>query len=495
MFWYFGRGSNSTEYSFLGGRIRLPSNGHGSNGHSDDSNKSLLEDHIPAALQFSDLSYTLPSGKRVLDGISGTVKPGEIMAVLGASGAGKSTFLDLLARKSKRGTVQGEILVNGRAVTNTEYRRVVGFVDQEDTLMGTLTVYETVLYSALLRLPRDMPFEAKRLRTLETMHELGILGIRDSRVGESGARGISGGEKRRVSIACELVTSPSILFLDEPTSGLDSYNAFNVIEALVQLARTYRRTVIFTIHQPQSNIVALFDKLILLAQGKVVYSGKADESQTYFHKIGCDCPPGFNIADYLIDLTMQSEKSPASETTVADALDQLNHRTGSPNGRGRNGGDPELGVRSSGSTTAADDSDLDERRTEPDTPTRSGTGLKRFLPTAISGQVSPSETPLSPELARLVDAFASSTTYCQTRDEIASAKSAASTRGAGGGTDASAALSLRNYKRASPWSQFKILSGRSFKNLYRDPMLMLSHYFVAVIAAGEPDWLPCIRLE
>lgn len=216
VFWYFGRRSTAVEYSFLGGRIRLPANGSASNG---DATKSLLEDHIPTALQFSNLSYTLPSGKRLLDSISGAVQPGEVMAVLGASGAGKSTFLDLLARKDKRGTVAGEILVNGRHVSATEYRRVVGFVDQEDTLMGTLTVFETILYSALLRLPRDMSFADKRMRTLETMHELGILGIRDSRVGESGARGISGGEKRRVSIACELVTSPSILFLDEPTSG------------------------------------------------------------------------------------------------------------------------------------------------------------------------------------------------------------------------------------------------------------------------------------
>lgn len=225
VFWYLGRGSTSTvEYSFLGGRIRLPVNGHSSpsSPNGGDAGKSLLEDHVPAALQFSELSYTLPAssgGRRVLDSMTGSVQPGEIMAVLGASGAGKSTLLDLLARKSKRGTVEGEILVNGRHASETEYRRVVGFVDQEDTLMGTLTVYETVLYSALLRLPREMSFEDKRLRTLETMHELGILGIRDSRVGESGARGISGGEKRRVSIACELVTSPSILFLDEPTSG------------------------------------------------------------------------------------------------------------------------------------------------------------------------------------------------------------------------------------------------------------------------------------
>lgn len=408
------------------------------------------------------------------------------MAVLGASGAGKSTFLDLLARKSKRGTVNGEILVNGRTVSLTDFRRVVGFVDQEDTLMGTLTVYETVLYSALLRLPRDMSFEAKRLRTLETMHELGILGIRDSRVGESGARGISGGEKRRVSIACELVTSPSILFLDEPTSGLDSYNAFNVIEALVQLARTYKRTVVFTIHQPQSNIVALFDKLILLAQGKVVFSGRADESQAYFQRVGCDCPPGFNIADYLIDLTMQNEKSAATQATVADALEQLENHRGSPNGRSRNGTDPELGVRSSEAATAtsAEGSDLDERETEANSSARNGTGLKRFLPSAVSGSASPQGPTLSPELSRLVEAFAASTISQQTRDGIARAKSNASTRGAGGGTDPHD-LSLRNYKRASPWDQFKILSGRSFKNLYRDPMLMLSHYVVAVVAAGE----------
>lgn len=216
VFWYLGRASTKVEYSFLGGRIRLPANGNGSAG---PTNKSLLEDHIPTALQFSDLTYTLPSGRRVLQGISGAVQPGEVMAVIGASGAGKSTFLDLLARKRKQGAVTGEILVNGRKVSDSDYRRVVGFVDQEDTLMGTLTVYETVLYSALLRLPRDMSFEDKKMRTLETMHELGILGIRDSRIGESGQRSISGGEKRRVSIACELVTSPSILFLDEPTSG------------------------------------------------------------------------------------------------------------------------------------------------------------------------------------------------------------------------------------------------------------------------------------
>lgn len=95
------------------------------------------------------------------------------------------------------------------------------------------------------------------------------------------------------------MTSPSILFLDEPTSGLDAYNAFNVVDSLVSLARDYNRTVIFTIHQPRSNIVALFDQLVVLAAGKLVYSGELAKCQPYFDSIGQPCPPGFNVADYL----------------------------------------------------------------------------------------------------------------------------------------------------------------------------------------------------
>lgn len=102
-----------------------------------------------------------------------------------------------------------------------------------------------------------------------------------------------------MSIACELVTSPSILFLDEPTSGLDAYNALSVVDSLVSLARDYNRTVVFTIHQPRSNIVSLFDKLVLLSQGKMIYSGELSKCYDYLQRIGKPCPPGFNLADYL----------------------------------------------------------------------------------------------------------------------------------------------------------------------------------------------------
>lgn len=169
--WYAGRTGKGDEL----GKIRLP----------EAEAAKLMTDHVPASLHFSGVSYSL-GGRDILDNISGNVKAGQVMAIMGASGAGKSTFLDILARKNKRGAVSGTMLVNGREVKDAEFKKVSGFVDQEDTLMSTLTVYETVLYSALLRLPREMSFEAKKFRTLETMNELGILGIKDSRIGDTG---------------------------------------------------------------------------------------------------------------------------------------------------------------------------------------------------------------------------------------------------------------------------------------------------------------------
>ena len=144
-----------------------------------------MADHVPTFMNFTNITYTL-GGRTILSDISGCVKPGQVMAIMGASGAGKSTFLDILARKRKKGTVSGTTLVNGREVSDAEFKKVIGFVDQEDTLMSTLTVYETILYSALLRLPREMSIEAKKFRTLETMNELGIMGIKDMRIGDSG---------------------------------------------------------------------------------------------------------------------------------------------------------------------------------------------------------------------------------------------------------------------------------------------------------------------
>ncbi|KAG6873471.1 hypothetical protein C0995_015174 [Termitomyces sp. Mi166 len=495
--WYAGQNGGG-DY----GQIRLP----------DDETAKLMAEHVPASLHFSSLTYTL-GPKVILDSISGSAKPGQIMAIMGASGAGKSTLLDMLARKGKRGTVSGTTLVNGREVADAEFKGVMGFVDQEDTLMSTLTVYETVLYSALLRLPREMSFEAKKYRTLETMNELGILGIKDMRIGESGRRSISGGEKRRVSIACELVTSPSILFLDEPTSGLDAFNAFNVVESLVSLARNYNRTVIFTIHQPRSNIVALFDQLVLLASGKLVYSGEFSKCQDYFTSIGRPCPPGFNIADYLIDLTMHASLD-SSENSDNASQESIEDEPSSPVERPTNLGEEELGLRAvrtprpSSSSNTPPDGATELRTRANSIASSTGQYLRHKtsqLLEAVTSSTSGANKPISAKLAALVDAYASSELAKRIKTETEELKrqtalsdngqTAARTGvGAGGGereTGNGGALPdvalettlLRGRKRASYATQFRILSGRAFKNLYRDPALLTAHYVSSIVLA------------
>ncbi|KAL1758636.1 hypothetical protein FB107DRAFT_258437 [Schizophyllum commune] len=479
--WYMGR----TRTGDLG-KIRLP----------ESEAAKLMSEHVPASLYFENVSYNL-GGRTILDGITGAVKPGQVMAIMGASGAGKSTFLDILARKNKRGAVSGTMLVNGREVRDAEFKAVSGFVDQEDTLMSTLTVYETVLYSALLRLPREMSLAAKKFRTLETMNELGILGIKDMRIGDSGHRSISGGEKRRVSIACELVTSPSILFLDEPTSGLDAFNAFNVVDSLVSLARNYNRTVIFTIHQPRSNIVAMFDQLVVLALGKMVYSGEYNKCQAYFESIDQPCPPGFNIADFLIDLTMQAtlEIQPAPDSASLDppssAEDHDNLR------------DEERGLAhhvhlpgaarsaSGGSASPTEETELQTRPNSASSQSASFASSLRKKASAIfdSARRHVGGHEVTPRLQNLVDAYAESDVARAIREEgerVRRENSEADARDAERGANgelpdvAAETTLLRGRKRASWGTQFRILSGRAFKNLYRDPYLLAAHYLSAI---------------
>ncbi|KAF8268139.1 hypothetical protein EI94DRAFT_1212790 [Lactarius quietus] len=478
--WYAGRAGKSD--------IRLP----------DAEDSHLMADHVPATLHFSNISYTL-NGRPILEGITGSVRPGQVLAVMGASGAGKSTFLDILARKRKRGLVGGTTLVNGREVSDSDFRNVIGFVDQEDTLMSTLTVYETILYSALLRLPRDMSIEAKQYRTLETMEELGIIGIKDSRIGDSGHRSISGGEKRRVSIACELVTSPSILFLDEPTSGLDAYNAFNVVESLVALARNYNRTVVFTIHQPRSNIVALFDQLVLLAQGRLVYAGEFGKCQPYFDSIGQHCPPGFNIADYLIDVTAAVEKeSKVSGTSSIGVISPSGEVTASASLRDEERALPlprhELRVASGGqsSSSAEDETELQVRRNGDGNSSGNGESFLRrktsqllevvSLSTSHGGDTGPQ---LMPHVSTLVDEYAASDIAAGIRADIrAVAQPAQSPEGSDELPDVVVESTLlRGRKRATWATQFRILSGRAFKNMYRDPALLTFQYSASIAAA------------
>ncbi|KAG0250430.1 hypothetical protein BG011_008356, partial [Mortierella polycephala] len=195
------------------------------------------------SLEFRNVGYTLTKdGLQILNGISGSAPAGVVLAVMGPSGAGKSTLVDILAGKRKDGKVSGQILLNGKQVHESDIRRAVGFVDQEDTLPPTQTVYEAVLFSAMLRLPEAMPFHCINERVAEVIEMLGLTHCSNRRIGNIASRGISGGEKRRVSIALELITRPPILILDEPTSGLDSYSAHMVVQQLCKLAASKTTT-------------------------------------------------------------------------------------------------------------------------------------------------------------------------------------------------------------------------------------------------------------
>ena len=395
-------------------------------------------------------------------------------------------------------------------------------------MLPTLTVHETILNSALLRLPRQMSRLAKEQRVYEVEKELGIHHICDSLIGseEGNGRGISGGEKRRVSIACELVTSPSILFLDEPTSGLDAYNAFNVIECLVTLAKAYRRTVIFTIHQPRSNIVALFDRLILLAQGKTVYSGPFAHCQSYFDSIGYECPMGFNIADYLVDLTMHAGsrqfvddgtipndaasvgpsstraiKSIASVSGGSINDDSANevpgtsrHRSSVRNKSVKQRQERELFTRRKTTDTAAS-SDAGGEGTASYRLQQNPAASPSIHLTDDPHDLLPSPT-TGTDLDVMTRLFLHSNIATATREEIQQAIAAASNANGTSNNNGSASQPTdsvtavgKGYSRVGYMRQFIILSQRTWKNLYRNPMLMLTHYAIAIILAVFSGYL------
>ena len=192
-----------------------------------------LNDHVSFGsdtLQFSEITYTLSmsfisalpfadnsfsEGKRVLHGLSGVARPGQVTAILGASGAGKTTLLDLLARRAKRGEMTGNVYLNGEHLSAAAFSRLTAYVDQEPAVLGTQSVREILITAAQLRLPEVVTYQEKVERMMSIARELKIEAILDRKYGEVGDRGISGGEKRRVQIACQLITGPSVVFLDE----------------------------------------------------------------------------------------------------------------------------------------------------------------------------------------------------------------------------------------------------------------------------------------
>ncbi|EGF79575.1 hypothetical protein BATDEDRAFT_17085 [Batrachochytrium dendrobatidis JAM81] len=227
-----------------------------------------------------------------------------MLGVIGPSGAGKSTFLDILSGRAMKGVVKGTVTI-GHDLSQSTFRKLSGFVDQEDVFMPTMTVREVLEFSAALRLPESLTRIERQQRVDEVLEELGLSHIQNSRVGNSMKRGISGGEKRRLSIGVELVTNPAVIYLDEPTSGLDSRSAVQVMSTLAALSHKSKRTVIFSIHQPRSDVFSMFDQILLLSKGSTVFFGRSEDAASFLDSRGLGCPSGYNLADHLIDVASE----------------------------------------------------------------------------------------------------------------------------------------------------------------------------------------------
>lgn len=255
----------------------------------------------------------LPAYKEILHGVNGFVQSGSLLAIMGASGAGKSTLLNVLThRNTKHYKVRGEIHVNGFLV-NKNINDMSAYVQQDDLFIGTLTVREQLQFRALLRMDKRVSTKDRLARVESVIHEMGLSKCASSRIGTPGGarKGISGGERKRLSFASEALTNPPIFFCDEPTSGLDTFMAKNIVHTLKTMAAR-GRVILCTIHQPSSDIFAMFNQMLLLAEGRTAFMGSQQQAMEFFSKLEHPCPLNFNPADHYI-LTLAVEPGNEAE--------------------------------------------------------------------------------------------------------------------------------------------------------------------------------------
>ncbi|KAB5516059.1 hypothetical protein DKX38_026707 [Salix brachista] len=286
--------------------------------------KNALNDSAKSSpgvfLTWNDLWVTIPNrkhgGKKILQGLTGYAQPGELLAIMRPSGCGKSTLLDALSGSNARQA--GEILINGRKQASAY--GTSAYVTQDDTLVTTLTVREAVFYSAQLQLPDSMSMAEKMERAEIIIREMGLQDAMNTRIGGWGDKGLSGGQKRRVSICIVILTHPKLLFLDEPTSGLDSAASYYVMRGIARLDHKdgIRRTVIASIHQPSSEVFRLFSNLCLLSSGKTVYFGPASAANEDLEQGSDDVIPTEEVIDTLVKSYISSEYWQQVQVKVAE---------------------------------------------------------------------------------------------------------------------------------------------------------------------------------
>jgi len=274
-------------------------------------------------LAFERLSYTVPVkgsavAKALLTDIKGEVTSGYVLAILGPSGAGKTTLLNMLTLQQSGGTPTGYINVNGEPLTTALYDRTCAYVEQTDTLWASLTVREHLAYATSLFRP-ELDEDAKAVAVNSLSTAVGLEEFMDTRAGNEITRGLSSGNKRRLSVALALVKQPNILFLDEPTSGVDSASAVRMMSFLQKVAAEQNVAVVCTIHQPPASVFAGFDNTMVLSLGKIAYFGKASAMGAYLTSIGKAPPADTNPAEFILDLVNKDFTSLVGVKEVLDA--------------------------------------------------------------------------------------------------------------------------------------------------------------------------------
>lgn len=284
-------------------------------------------------LTFENVRYTVPVGKGkskstkvILDGLHGSASSGTMTAIMGPTGSGKTSLLNVLAqrvsKKPKGATLTGTLRANGEVINQRHFKRVASYVQQDDAMGAFLTVHETLMVAAHFQLPPDVTKERKEQYVADIISELGLANATNTRIGDAQLRGVSGGERKRANIGIELIKNPSLLFLDEPTSGLDSFQAQSVMECMNDLAKN-GRTIVASIHQPRSSIYSMFDRLLLISQGRTIYSGTASRAVAYFQSCGHSCPQLYNPADFFLDITSPDFRNKELEHSSLERVARL----------------------------------------------------------------------------------------------------------------------------------------------------------------------------